>query len=206
MSDWHDFEQTTNQIYGVNMDVLEKDFDREQKEYFLFSSRWTELPSEAVLAEPKMIKHYDMVTCTVDEARGIAKGETDATFDFEINGDQVAGPISAFSGWFTADFRSRTDEAGIDAPKLLHPSFLSTGPENGYTHWGQQTFYLPGSVPTLKGETTRMAGSIEMMRTKENSRLYNCRISYSTSRQKNDEEDAPILMKSAVTTQVYQIP
>lgn len=26
--------------------------------------------------------------------------------------------VSGFAGWFTADFKSRTDEAGVNAPKL----------------------------------------------------------------------------------------
>lgn len=207
MTDYNEFQKTTSQVYGVNMAVLEKEYDREQKEYFLLSSRWTELPQEAVLAEPKMIKMLDMATCTIEDVRGIPAGAKDATYDFEVNGDEVSGPISGLSGWFTADFRSRTDAAGIDAPKLLHPAFLSTGPENGYTHWGQQTFYFLSSIPLLKGETTRIVGDLEMMRTKENSRLYNCRIGYSTSRRRTeDDKDGPVLMKSAKIDQVYQIP
>ena len=207
MSDFDEFAKTTSQIYGVDMGVLEKEFDREQKDYFLLSSRWTELPSEAVLAEPKMIKYLDMHTCTIEDVRGIAAGSVDAAFDFQVNGDEVAGPISGFTGWFTADFRSRTDAGGIDAPKLLHPAFLSTGPENGYTHWGQQTFYFLNSIPLLKGETTRVTGGLEMMRTKENSRMYNCRINYTSSRRRSDAgDDGPVLMKSAKVDQVYQIP
>jgi protein arginine N-methyltransferase 1 len=207
MSDFDEFAKTTSQVYGVDMGVLEKEFDREQKDYFLLSSRWTELPSEAVLAEPKMIKQLDMATCTIEDVRGIAAGAADAEFDFEVNGDKEAGPISGFAGWFTADFRSRTDAAGIDAPKLLHPAFLSTGPENGYTHWGQQTFYFLNSIPLLKGETTRVTGGLEMMRTKENSRMYNCRINYQSSRRRSDAGvDGPVLMKSTKIDQVYQIP
>jgi type I protein arginine methyltransferase len=206
MSDWHDFAQTTNTVYGVDMSVLEPDFDREQKDYYMLSSRWTELPPEAVLAEPAMIKHLDMITCTLQDSRGIAEGAENSEFDFEINGDQNAGPISGLSGWFTTDFRSRNDAAGADAPKLLHPSFLSTGPDNGYTHWGQQTFYFLSSIPLLKGETTRLHGGLEMMRTKENSRMYNLRISYCSARRRSEEAvDGPVLMKSGKISQVYQI-
>ena len=207
MSDWHDFAQTTHQVYGVDMSVLENDFEREQKEYYLLSSRWMELPPEAVLDEPVMVKHLDMIACTIADSRGVDKDSENAVFDFEVNGDEVAGPISGFAGWFTADFKSRTDAAALEAPKLRHPAFLSTGPENGYTHWGQQVFYFLNSIPILKGEITRIVGGIEMMRTKENSRLYNCRISYSTSRRRNDEDkDGQILMKSGTIAQVYQIP
>ena len=207
MSDWYDFAQTTSQVYGVDMNVLESDYDREQKEYYMLSSRWTELVPEAVLAEPICVKQLDMMTCTIEDSRGI--GPNDGTLDFDIVGDEVNGsPISGVSGWFTADFGSRTDAAGVDAPKVHHPAFLSTGPENGYTHWGQQTFYFLSSIPVLKGECVRLQGSIEMMRTKANSRLYNCKLSYQTSRRRSteDKESGQILMKSAPTEHVYQIP
>lgn len=208
MSDWRDFEHTTNTMYGVDMNILSEGFEREQKEYYMLSSRWTELPSEAVLAEPKVIKHYDMSTCTVEEARGVVPEDKDAVFDFEIKGDEVNGPISGLSGWFTADFMSRTDAVGVDAPKIAHPAFLSTGPENGYTHWGQQTFYFLSSIPIMKGETTRINGSVQMMRTKENSRLYNCRFNYHSSRRRSEEskDSGNVLMKSPEINQIYQIP
>ena len=209
MSDWQDFAQTTHTVYGVDMSVLEKDFEREQKEYYLLSSRWSELPGDAVLAEPKVIKHYDMATCTIEDSRGIPADYPDATFDFEVDGNEFAGPISGFAGWFTADFKSRTDAEGVvHAPKIHHPAFLSTGPENGYTHWGQQFFMLPfHGIPLLKGETTRLQGTLEMMRTKENARLYNVRVTYTSSRRRSDEvKDGDVLMKSGTVTHVYQIP
>jgi len=215
MSDWSDFCETTKHIYGVDMKTLESNFDREQKDYYLFSSRWTELPSEAVLAEPKIIKYLDLSTCTLADARGIESDATDNSFDFEINGNEYAGPISGLSGWFTADFKSRTDDVGVKcAPKVQNPAFLSTGPENGYTHWGQQTFYFLSSIPLLNNETTHLSGAIEMQRTKENSRLYNSRLRYTSSRLRKDnkdkkngeEENTKILMKSAMVEQVYQIP
>lgn len=209
MSDWTDFSETTKQVYGVTMEVLQKDFDKEQKDYYLWSSRWRELPADAVLVEPKAIKYLDMMTCTIEESKGILADDPMATFDFDIDGSRTAGPISAFAGWFTADFKSRTDDAGDSAPKISHPSFLSTGPENGYTHWGQQVFYLLSAIPLLQGETTKIVGTLEMTRTKENARLYNCRIKHSASRRKNDDPKHPdgrILMKSAVNEQVYMMP
>ncbi|GKY92468.1 hypothetical protein MPSEU_000217200 [Mayamaea pseudoterrestris] len=207
VADWNDFTQTTSQVYGVDMDILTKSYEREQKEYYLLSSRWRELSSDAMLAEPAMIKHLDMTTCTLQDAKGVFADEENAKFDFDVDGDVVRGPISGIAGWFTTDFKSRTDAAGVDAPKLLHPAFLSTGPDDGYTHWGQQMFYFPASYPLLKGETTRVEGQLEMLRTKENSRLYNCRITYNISRRRSEEKrDGSVLMKTAQIEQVYQIP
>jgi len=205
MGDWFEFAESTKAVYGVEMNILESDFEREQKEYYMLSSRWSELKPDALLAEPSMIKHLDMATCTIEDSRGISKGAKDSEFEFVVEGN---GPVSAFAGWFTADFKSRTDPDGSNkAPKLPYPAFLSTGPENGYTHWGQQTFYLPSPIPLLKGQKTKITGNIEMMRTKENSRLYNCRIAYDTSRLSSEVGKADqVLHTSKTVSQVYQIP
>jgi len=226
MGDWTEFVETTRSTYGVNMGVLGPEFEREQKEYYLLSSRWTELHPESVLGEPQILKEVDMHTCTLSEARGITAaggiGGDDGLFDFDVSpestGDTLAHakggsptdypPVSGFAGWFTADFKSRTDPVGAThAPTLRNPAFLSTGPEAGYTHWGQQTFHLPTSIPLLRGEVTRLKGSLEMTRSRENARLYNCRIRYNTSRRKAGEgRDGATLMKGEDVENVYQIP
>ena len=145
MEDWKEFAETTQTMYGVDMSVLEKDFDREQKEYYVLSSRWAELRTECLLAEPCVVKEYDMHTCTVEDARGVGLsiGEDEGNgvpFDFDVVGrssaenahDGAVGPISGFAGWFTVDFKSRTDEIGRGiAPEVSNPSHLSTGPVVG---------------------------------------------------------------------------
>jgi type I protein arginine methyltransferase len=201
MSDWADFHETTRQVYGVNMEILASDFDREQKEYFLYSSRWREVPDENILADPQPIKFLDMMTVTIEDSKGISMGDPHAKFSFHMDGSKIHGPVSGMAGWFTSDFKSRTDDLGI-----TRPSFLSTGPENGYTHWGQQVFYFASGIPLLQNQTTVLRGTIEMMRTKENARLYNARLTYSASRHKNDDPEGHVLMKSDETEQVYTIP
>ena len=63
------------------------------------------------------------------------------------------------------------------------------------------------SIPLLQGETTRLKGSIELMRTKENARLYNCRIKFASSRRKTGEsKDGKVLMQGPDIEHVYQIP
>lgn len=154
MDDWKEFAETTQTMYGVDMTVLQEDFDREQKEYYVLSSRWAELGTGCLLAEPCVVKEYDMHVCTVEDARGVglALGQDEgqgAPFDFDIVGRStsnmhgmddgsvvndagVAGPISGFAGWFTVDFKSRTDEVGRGvAPEVPNPAYLSTGPEMG---------------------------------------------------------------------------
>jgi len=208
MGDWSEFVQSTKSMYGVDMGVLGQNFDREQKEYYLLSSRWAELPADAILADPVIVKELDMCTCTLADSKGIFAGDPKSTFEFDISSDDVgSGPVSGFAGWFTACFKSRTDENGVHAPKLPKPAFLSTGPENGHTHWGQQVFHLLSSIPLIQGETTTIKGSLEMTRSKENARLYNCRIRYTSTRRKSTEaKDGNLLNKGTMVENVYQIP
>ena len=153
MEDWKEFAETTQTMYGVDMSILEKNFDREQKEYYVLSSRWAELGTGCLLAEAVVVKEYDMHVCTVEDARGVglAIGQDEGQgvpFDFDIVGRSLdngssparagaAGPISGFAGWFTVDFKSRTDEVGRGvAPEVPNPAYLSTGPEMGCEyHW-----------------------------------------------------------------------
>jgi protein arginine N-methyltransferase 1 len=208
MGEWDQFSETTKSTYGVDMSVLSENYEREQKEYFLLSSRWAELPRDSVMAPPAAVKHLDMITCTLADSKGIMAGDEGSTFDFDINSkDAPAQSISGFAGWFDTDFKSRTDELGTHAPKMTNPAYLTTGPEAGYTHWGQQIFHSMSSIPLIQGETTRIEGSLEMTRSKDNARLYNCRIRHNSSRRKSEEDkDGKLLMKGSSVEHVYQIP
>eukprot|EP00560_Eucampia_antarctica_P000074 CAMPEP_0197831492 /NCGR_PEP_ID=MMETSP1437-20131217/10460_1 /TAXON_ID=49252 ORGANISM="Eucampia antarctica, Strain CCMP1452" /NCGR_SAMPLE_ID=MMETSP1437 /ASSEMBLY_ACC=CAM_ASM_001096 /LENGTH=348 /DNA_ID=CAMNT_0043434433 /DNA_START=188 /DNA_END=1231 /DNA_ORIENTATION=+ len=135
MSDWSEFADTTKSVYGVDMTVLEKDFEKEQKEYYLLSSRWSELKESSLLAEPAMVKELDMMTCVLNDSKGLFKADANSSFDFDVVSGNGSGPISGFAGWFTADFKSRTDSGSELSPQVSNPALLSTGPENGYTHW-----------------------------------------------------------------------
>ncbi len=208
MGEWAQFAETTKSTYGVDMSVLTESYEREQKEYFLMSSRWAELPRDAVMAPPAAVKYLDMATCTLADSKGIMAGDEGSTFDFDIDSKEApAHTVSGFAGWFDADFKSRTDEFGAHAPKISNPAYLTTGPEAGYTHWGQQVFHSLSNIPLINGEKTRIQGSLEMTRSKDNARLYNCRIRYNCSRRKSEEsKDGKVLMKGATVEHVYQIP
>lgn len=233
MDDWKEFAEVTSTMYGVDMSVLEHDYDREQREYYVMSSRWAELRTRCLLADPIIVKEYDMHTCTVEDARGVGldigeeKGSGSpivfdvvgrrlstglGSADGDATADGATGPISGFAGWFTVDFKSRTDEVGLmAAPKVPNPAHLSTGPEMGYTHWGQQVFHLPSAIPLLPDQTTSIVGTMEMMRTKESARLYNVRFRFVASRRKttgSDDKDGggAVLMKGKQEELVYQIP
>ena len=66
---------------------------------------------------------------------------------------------------------------------------------------------MPSAIPLLADQTTRINGTLEMMRTKESARLYNVRFNYDTSRRKTGtEKDGDVLMQGKSEELVYQIP
>jgi hypothetical protein len=69
-------------------------------------------------------------------------------------------------------------------------------------------FHLPSAIPLLSDQTTRIQGTLEMMRTKESARLYNVRFRYTSSRRRtsSQDRDADVLMKGKSEELVYQIP
>jgi len=69
-------------------------------------------------------------------------------------------------------------------------------------------FHLPSAIPLLADETTRLEGTLEMHRTKESARLYNCRFRFVSSRRKtgSDKDGDDVLMKGKPEELVYQIP
>merc|ERR1712226_1224142 len=102
--------------------------------------------------------------------------------------------------------------ASKDTPKIMEPVTLNTGPEQGYTHWGQQVFYLLDPIRvkndlkssssedlpegSVCGETTtvHLRGKLEMFRTKDNARLYDCRIKHFL--EEIDNEDGQTILRS----------
>jgi hypothetical protein len=76
------------------------------------------------------------------------------------------------------------------------------------THWGQQVFHLPSAIPLLPDQTTRIAGTLEMMRTKDSARLYNVRFRFVSSRRKTEDGggEGTVLMTGKEEELVYQIP
>ena len=157
MADWHEFTETTKEMYGVDMTCLDEEFEKEQRDYYLLSSLWTQLGPDALLAEPSVVKTLDMAVCTLEDARGVGLSKQSgdgnivgAPFEFDIPGlgsaeEGTGFPISGFAGYFTVDFKSRTDAIGMEfAPKVENPAFLSTGPE-----YGRESIYILFYFPSV---------------------------------------------------------
>jgi protein arginine N-methyltransferase 1 len=129
MDDWTRFSREMKDLYHVNMDVLDKPFQREQEDYYIYSSLWTELSTEHVVGEPVVIKRLDLNTCTLEDAECVRRMDYRFSAPFNIT-------VSGFAGWFTVDF------AGSAGSPVTRRVVLSTGPEVGYTHWGQQVGFF----------------------------------------------------------------
>lgn len=168
VEDWNTFKQETQSFYGVDMGALDEDYEREQKEYFVQSACWTELGNENVVSQPVIVKTFDLHTCTLADAAGVDA----ARFNFMV---RETVPVSGFSGWFTVDFKGRNERP------MARPITLSTAPDVGYTHWGQQTFYLLDAIECTPG--TRIDGSLTMVRSTKNQRLYNCQFNFKTNQE-----------------------
>lgn len=183
MHDWKTFTDETAANYGVDMTCLEAAYAKEQHEYFSLSSQWMELDGEQVVSTPVVVKSFDLNTCTIADALGV----DNASFSFTVD---KASRVSAFAGWFDAVF------AGSPSSPCTEVVTLSTHPRVGYTHWGQQVFFLEDAID-LEPED-ELVGTMSMYRTKDSARLYHVAVNYRVER-KNGSVFAPVNL-------IYEIP
>lgn len=108
-----------------------------------------------------VIKQLDLNTCTLADAECVPVTPYAINIPFAIT-------VSGFAGWFTVDF------AGSEQTPVTRRVTLTTGPEGGYTHWGQQVFYLKDAVDCAGG--TKLGGFIRMPRQDTNKRLYTMEV------------------------------
>ena len=167
LQDWKTFSDEAASKYGVDMSCLEPAYIKEQHEYFSLSSQWMELSGEQVVSTPVLVKSFDLHTCTIADALGV----DNAPFTFSVEEDKR---ISAFAGWFDAIFAGSTENPCLEVVTL------STHPKMGYTHWGQQVFFLKEPLDLGPGDV--LHGTMSMYRTKESARLYHVAINYSVDR------------------------
>ena len=158
MREWVKFSHEMQQLYSIDMDALDGPYRKEQADYYIYSSLWTELRIEHVIGQPVIIKQLDLNTCTLADSECVPETAFQIDVPFPVS-------ISGYAGWFTVNFNG---SLGSPVTKRV---LLSTGPEMGYTHWGQQVFYLPEAVHCSCG--SRLTGTVSMTRQDKNKRLYN---------------------------------
>lgn len=164
MDDWQRFSDEMKSFYSIDMTCLASRYHQEQADYFVYSGLWTELRPEHVVGQPSVIKRIDLNTCTLEDCEGVSIQDLTLVAPFPTR-------ISGFAGWFTVDF------AGSEASPCTRRVTLSTGPEAGYTHWGQQVFYL--KEPIDAKTDTRVNVRMQMVRQEKNKRLYDMYITHS---------------------------
>ena len=199
MHEWVNFCSEMNEYYDLNMSSLDTPFKKEQKEYFILSGLWTELDPHHVVGRPFVVKKLDLNTCTLADAADVPETPFQClvrnpnSVHNDSNGDPYpsdlgargSGTISGMAGWFTVDFNG-----SVNMP-VENKVMLSTGPEAGYTHWGQQVFYFEEPIDCwgnneeggggkedsgVPAADIQLHGSISMMRQEKNKRLYNLRL------------------------------
>ena len=125
MEEWEKFSGEMSRFYNINMSSMDQPYRKEQGDYYIYSSLWTELRSEHVVGQPFVIKRLNLNTCTLADAENVPPTPYDIIIPFPVR-------VSGFAGWFTVDFN------GSPQLPVAKRVTLSTGPEMGYTHWGQQ--------------------------------------------------------------------
>lgn len=191
MREWVTFTQEMKEYYDLNMGSLDTPFKKEQREYFIYSGLWTELDPHHVVGRPFVVKKLDLNSCTLADAADVPEipfqcvVRNPNTIHSSSDGDSYpsdlgargSGTVSGMAGWFTVDFNG---SAGMPVENKI---MLSTGPEAGYTHWGQQVFYLEDPIDCWSGGEQdgapvdmKLHGSISMVRQEKNKRLYNLKL------------------------------
>ena len=168
MTDWQNFNSDMKQ-YSISMSALTEPYNKEQLDYFVYTALWTELKPHHMVSDPVLVKYFDLNTCTLEDSNGV----TSTSVELTINDSCV---VSGVAGWFTVDFK------GSPSVPAINPVTLTTGPEGGYTHWGQQVFYFLEPEDGSIGDTLK--GSVEMVRQQRNQRLYNVRLEYTFNEKK----------------------
>jgi protein arginine N-methyltransferase 1 len=141
----------------LDVGALSAPYEKEQGEYYVYSSLWTELHPEHLVGQPVIIKRLDLNTCSLADAEMVHTTPYNVLIPFSIT-------VSGFAGWFTVDFN------GSDGSPVTRRVTLSTGPEGGYTHWGQQVFYLKKAIEC--SPDTSVHGFVRVPRQEKNKRLY----------------------------------
>ncbi|KAK6945058.1 hypothetical protein RJ641_026160 [Dillenia turbinata] len=176
MEDWLYFVDDTKNYYGVDMSILTKPFDAEQRKYYLQTSLWNNLHPDQVIGTSAVIKEIDCLTATVNDILQVR-----ATFSSSITAEDTR--LCGFTGWFDVHFRGRKENPAQQEIEL------TTAPSmDNCTHWGQQVFLLHSPVRVHEGDD--MIVNFSMSRSKENHRLMDvelgCEIKQSSGRELAD--------------------
>ncbi|CAG0923764.1 unnamed protein product [Notodromas monacha] len=148
VSDRQQFDRNVNMwddVYGFKMTSMKNDYLKEVSVEVV--------RSENVVAEPILLKSFDLNTCSQSDLC------VETKFEFVIN---RKCELTCLAGYFDAVF---------DLPV---PVTLGTGPANEPTHWKQAIFYLRQPMPVAEGE--KVSGVMKFYPRPEDRRAYGVSI------------------------------
>ena len=182
---WDEFVANTSNNYGIDLSCMNGEFEDEQREHYLNCSAWCDIhPTQLLCAKPFTLASFDLNKCTKADIAMLRDVDFKLTL-FERNssasGEEVRA--GAFAGWFDVTF------AGSEANPCENVVELTTAPDaNGATHWGQQAFYIHPEIRPSDGAV--IAGKFDMLRRKENQRLYSVRMNWTQSTKEGKRNDS----------------
>ncbi|OAY31646.1 protein arginine N-methyltransferase PRMT10 [Manihot esculenta] len=162
MDDWYNFVEDTKTYYGVDMSILTKPFNEEQRKYYLQTAMWQNLHPHQVIGVAAIIKEIDCLTASVNDVL-----EVRSNFLSSITMENTR--LCGFGGWFDVHFRGRRDDPAQQEIELTTMPSVDNG-----THWGQQVFLLHPPIRVSEGDNLNI--SFLMSRSKENHRLMEVEI------------------------------
>lgn len=84
MREWETFGKDMKEKYSIDCSAISSSYQKEQKDYFIYSSLWTELRVENVIGQPVVVKRMDLNTCTLADAEGVRTTPYDINVPFPI--------------------------------------------------------------------------------------------------------------------------
>ena len=93
MREWEQFGDDMKSRYSIDCSAIAKSYEKEQIDYFIYSSLWTELRIENVIGQPTVVKRLDLNTCTLADAEGVKETPYKINMPFPI---RVSGKVSIY--------------------------------------------------------------------------------------------------------------
>ena len=84
MLEWQHFGKEMKEKYSIDCTGISKAYEKEQVDYHIYSSLWTELRVENIIGQPVVVKRFDLNTCTLADAEGVAATKYDINIPFPI--------------------------------------------------------------------------------------------------------------------------
>jgi protein arginine N-methyltransferase 1 len=84
MNEWENFKSEMQRFYDIDMNALSEHYKKEQEDYYIYSSLWTELKVEHVIGQPFVIKKLDLTTCTLEDAECVSQTAFELAMPFPI--------------------------------------------------------------------------------------------------------------------------